>query len=145
VSLVGGNVSVDLDANGDPLFSGSGLALEWARATILAALSQLPPLPSVGSTAPPYRPERPASATDRKLSLDARRLLFQEKARDANAVAPMLVAYLQANAQVDLAQVRARVAGVSVGRTPNPNAADVPINPPASAVDLPLVGAPRIT
>ena len=139
MTMQGGNVTVTVDASGQPQFAGTGLALLWAQATIGALLQELPALPVLGSTAPPFRTERPAAQTDINLAIGARRVLFADKARDANAVASMLVAYLQANAQVVLTNVKATVS-VSVGTTPNPNdagAAIVPTSPPAA---LPLTG-----
>jgi hypothetical protein len=143
--LTGGAVVVSLDANGGPVVVGTGLAVQWAHATVTAALAQLPPLPQVGGTAPPYRPEAPATTADRALALKARQLLFEDKARDANAIAPILIAYLKANAEVDLSPVTAKVENVSVGRTPNPLAADTPIRAPQSPVYLPLAGTARIS
>jgi hypothetical protein len=136
----GGSVSVGVDPNGLPVFVGTGLALEWARATINAALATLPALPQVGDTSPPYRPEQPVSAQDRQHALNARKALFEDKARDANAIAPVLVAYLTANAELRLSGVLAKIENVSVGRTPNLLAADTPIKPPTSAVFLPVEG-----
>jgi hypothetical protein len=139
--MVGGSVSVTLDPGGNPVFVGSGLALAWARATVNAALAQLPPIPNVGDTSPPYRPEAPVTPADREISLKARRLLIEDKARDANVIGPMLVAYLQANAAVDLDPGRARVDGQSVGRLPD----GTPIQPPAAPVLLPLTGTVSLT
>jgi hypothetical protein len=140
MSLVGGSVSVGVDSNGQPVFAGNGLALEWARGTVTAALATLPPLPQVGDTSPPYRPEQPVSAQDRQHAINARKTLFEDKARDANAIAPVLVAYLTANAELRLNGVLAKVENVSVGRTPNPLAVDTAIKPPTSAVFLPVEG-----
>jgi hypothetical protein len=136
----GGSVTVGIAPNGQPILAGSGLALEWASATINAALATLPPLPRIGDTTPPYRPEHPVSALDRQHAINARKALFEDKARDANAIAPVLVAYLTANAELRLSGVLAKVDNVSVGRTPNPLAADTPIRPPTSAVFLPVEG-----
>lgn len=139
MSMQGGSVTVTLDATGQPKFMGTGLALAWAQATIAALLATLPPLPILGATTAPFRPERPVAQADIALAIGARSVLFQDKARDANAIAPMLVAYLQGNAQVVLANVTATVA-VSMGTTPNPNTPGAPIGAPSPAVALPLSG-----
>ncbi len=139
MSLDGGTAEVVVDGNGQPSVTGSGLALVWAQATVAAALAELPPLPDVGSTAAPYRAERPATQSDRDRAIAARLLLFQDKARDANAIGPALVSYLIANAQVSMANVSAEVT-VSVGEVPTPNTPGTAITPPASAVSLPLAG-----
>jgi hypothetical protein len=137
--MQGGTVSVTVDPNGQPQFVGAGLALLWAQATVGALLPILPALPALGATSPPYRAERPATQGDRDHSIAARRTLFEDKARDANAIAPVLVAYLQANASVVLQGVTATVA-VSLGQTPSPNNPATPIAPPSPAVSLPLSG-----
>lgn len=68
--------------------------------------------------------------------------LLRSWAVTATAVGQATVAYLQANATVSLASVKATVStGTSVGRTPNPNNPATPISPPTAAVDLPVTGA----
>jgi hypothetical protein len=145
VSLDGGSVSVIVDSSGQPNLSGSGLALSWAQATVAAALAELPPLPALGSTAAPYRPERPATQSDRDHAIGARRTLFQDKVRDANALGPALVQYLTGNAQIALGSVTAQIANVSVGAVPNPNTPGVAISPPPAPVSLPLSGTGTLT
>jgi len=144
MGLVGGTVAVTLDMNGAPVFAGSGLALAWAQASVAALLASMPALPTVGDTSAPYRPERPVTADDRARAIAARAVLFADKARDANAVAPMLVAYLQANAVVALGGVTSTLQ-VSAGQVPNPNTPGTPITPPAAPLALPLKGTGTLT
>jgi hypothetical protein len=139
MSLQGGTAAVTVDGNGQPQVTGSGLALVLAQATIASALAELVALPVVGSTAPPYRPERPATQTDVGHAIAARLLLFRDKARDANAIGPALVSYLIANAQVVMANVSAQVTE-SLGAVPSPNTPGTAITPPPSPVSLPLAG-----
>jgi hypothetical protein len=72
----------------------------------------------------------------------ARLRLLRKWATTANDIGPPLVAYIQAEASIPLANVKATVStSTSTGRTPNPNDPDTAIQGPASAVDLPVTGS----
>lgn len=62
-------------------------------------------------------------------------------AKQANELGPPIVAYIQAEARIPLANVVATVStSTSTGRTPNPNDPNTAIQGPASAVELPVTG-----
>lgn len=116
-------------ASDESTSAGSGMKLELYDAD--KATLTLPTLPTVGSTSAPYRAERACTADDRAKVQAARVTLLRDAARRANAYGGAIVAHVATNAA-------ARVSSESLGRTPDPLAADTPIEPPTSPVLLPI-------
>lgn len=129
MAMSAGSVSVDSSEN----VTGTGLARDLydADAASMVAAGMLPTVPTLGSTAAPYTAEQPVTSAEVGAFRAARVRLLQEAARRATAYASALVSYIQANA-------KARVTSQSLGRTPDPNDPDAPIEPPTSPVDLPI-------
>jgi hypothetical protein len=125
VTLFAGSVGL----NSDESASGSGLAL--ALYTADAATRSLPTLPTLGSTAAPFRPERPVNADDVAQIETARFAALGEACRLANAYAGAIIGYLTAHSTVIVT-----VTGGGLQRTPNPNNPSTATLAPATAVTL---------
>lgn len=139
MAMEGGQVAV----TDDETVSGGGLARAiynkkaTSGAATLAAISDA--YASSLATEGLSQQERESLVAQR----DSSRLsLLRSWAAEANDLGAAIVDYLKDNATVSLATVKATVGtSTSVGRTPNPNNGDVPIEPPSAAVDLPVTGA----
>lgn len=114
-------------ANDESTSAGSGLKLELYNAD--KATLTLPVLPTVGSTTPPYRAERPCTADDRAKVQAARLVILRDAARRANAYGGTIVSHVTTNG-------KAKIVSESCGKTPDPNDPDTPIVAPASPVLL---------
>lgn len=139
MSLEGGAVVVADDES----VTGSGLALAIYQQTAAQNAGQLAAISSAFATSinDPATPD--ASKAALAGQRDQQRLdLIRSWARTANTLGPAIVDYLKANAVVSLTGVVATVStGTSVGTVPNPVVAGDPIDPPATAVDLPVTGS----
>lgn len=129
MSLSAGTVTVASDETA----SGSGLAKALYDADV-ATLS-LPTVPTLGSTAAPYRVERPVSADDVASVKAGRLTTLQEAARRANAYGAAIVSYLLANAEISTHVIIGGGEG-GLQRTPNPNDPDTATQGPAFQVEL---------
>lgn len=139
MSLDAGTVSVADDET--PTGSGMALALYTSMVTFIT----LPTLPALGATAAPYSAARPATQTDINNAQAGRLTALRGVAAQANGIATGLVPYVTANAEVHVGSMAAHVTNESLGRTPNPNAADRAIEPPSYPVDIPLAGTGTVT
>lgn len=143
MSMTPGSVTV----NDDESHTGSGAALAVYEALKAAHAPDMP------STAPydafPWVDDGDKKATmtpaNRQAALDgvkaARVKMLRRDAGDATAIGATMVAYIQANARVPLANVKATVSdATSVGKLPATLTPGDPIDPPDPAVDLPVTG-----
>lgn len=135
-------VSVDSDGVITPTISGMAGTLYTGLAAAFA--SELPAVPVVGNTDPPYSAGRPVTAGDKAIAVTFRQRVASNWAKFANGLAPM-VTYIVGNAEVAPNSLAAHVTSQSLGRTPSPNNANVAIQAPTSPVDIPLTGAGAIT
>lgn len=139
-----GSASVSVDSEGVITPTISGMAGTLYTGLAAAFASELPAVPVVGNTDPPYSAGRPVSAQDKVIAVVFRQKVASNWAKFANGLAPM-VTYIVANAQVIPDTLKAHVSTESLGRTPNPNNAATAIDHPTSPVDIPLTGAGAIT
>lgn len=124
MAMTAGSVTV----NDDESHAGTGLALEIYLAD--KATLTLPAVPTVGLIVSPYSTDRPSNSTDVDLVKAQRVAALREAARRATAYA-VTVTYIQNNGV-------ARVTSESLGRTPDPNSANTPIQAPSSPVNIPI-------
>lgn len=92
MSMVAGSVTVADDESR----SGSGMALAIYDADF--ATLTLPPVPTLGSTIPPWNATFPVSPSDVAQAKKGRLGILKERARQANAYASAVVSYIQAHA-----------------------------------------------
>lgn len=140
-----GSVVVSVDSDGvitTPTLTGMAGALYTGMAAAFA--SDLPAVPVLGNTDPPFSAGRPVTAQDKANMVTSRRALANVWAKFANGLAPM-VTYIVGNAVVTPNSLAAHVTTESLGRTPSPNNANVAIQSPTAPVDIPLTGAGAIT
>lgn len=138
MAMIGGSVTVaDSEVVG-----GDGLALAIYNQIAFVNGAQLAAISSAfGSSI------QDAENDEIKVQLESQRdaqrvALLREWAKTANALGPAIVAYIQSNARVSLVDVKATVStSARVGTVPNPVVAGNPIDPPGTAVDLPVTGA----
>lgn len=114
----------------DGTVTSSGLAKRFFDAD-MATLPLVTP-PTLGSTSLPFSVAVPATADDIDAFNEANIKAKKEAARRANAYAKALFDALTIDAS-------AKVDGVSLGKTPDPNDPNVAIAPPAAPVLLPIV------
>lgn len=136
-----GTVTVTgLDGSNNPVLGpgAGGMALAIYQAIAAEEAGDLPGVPTLGQTSPPYSAQRPATPDDVQIFREMRLSVAQRWASRARALAKGIVEYIQANAEVDLASAYAAVTTESLGRTPDPLLADTPIEPPSSPVHVPL-------
>jgi hypothetical protein len=124
MAMNAGSVTISL-VDGDFSYSGSGLARAIGEALAPALAQAMKDTIDILLAAIPNYAPQPVAAHRRYFPMVA-------AAPIANAVASAVVAHLAANA-------KAHVTTEVLGRTPNPNNANTNIQPPASAVDVPLV------
>ena len=140
MALAAGTVTITANATtGAPSYVGSGLALAMAQAYINAeiAAGTFPAVPAVGATTPsPWSAARPVSADDVTALVAARQRFYDAEARRAVAYASAIVTEITTNAK---AFIDAAPFGVSTRVMPASTAAGTPIDPPASAVFIPIV------
>lgn len=117
----------EVEVDDDEVATGDGLAKALYDEDVLTL--NLPAVPTLGSTTAPYSAGRPVVASDVENAQAQRVGALRARARQANAYAKGIVLYMQANAV-------ARVTSESLGKTPDPNNADTPIEPPDSPVDI---------
>lgn len=155
MSMIGGSVSIAQTINPDGTFeeveTKSGLAGAMYDALKAANLDSYNTTMADMDTAIAAPRSHLSEDTNPKLS-EVRAQLRQSKAetslgikrgwaKQANELGPPIVAYLQANAVVSLASVKATVSdAASVGRLPATLTPGDPIDPPSAAVDLPVTG-----
>lgn len=157
--MIGGSVTVA----DDETVTGDGLARAWFDAFVASFASTLPPVPTHDEARDGLRAERKQAAdrnpsttpyvepteadiTARIQGAKTRRLqALRGWTSLPNLLAPPTVAYIQANAVVDLAAVVATVSSQQVGRTPNPNNANTAIQAPSSPVTLPVTNGAATT
>lgn len=94
MSMVAGSVSV---AN-DESRTGSGMALAIYDADVATLV--LPPVPTLGSSDPPWNATIPVSQSDVDTARAGRLTILRERARQATAYARGIVGYLQANTAI---------------------------------------------
>lgn len=142
-----GTVSVtSVDSSGDPVRTGSGAAVALFDAISVAKLAAnpLPALPVLGATTFPWSVDHPVSATDVDAAKAGRLVFYKDIAATATGIAAF-VTYITSNAVINVAGfVTAHVTSQRLGKTPNPNDPATAIDPPASAVDIPLAGTGHI-
>jgi hypothetical protein len=125
MTMTGGSVTV----NNDESHTGSGLAL----AAYVALKAQY------AADLPVIDPAEPAFT--KGIKQESRLARLRDLAKQANALGPAFVAYLQANATVSLANVKAKVdTATSVGRLPPTFISGDPIDAPSEDVELPVTG-----
>jgi hypothetical protein len=154
--LTVGTVTFSLDAvTGVPTFGGSGLARELAEADAISKglTAAIPTEASSGDGG--YA--RSLLATDaektkfdleqaegirkrRESALMSRQFVLEDVCRQSRVYATAILTHIVNNAQVTLSGVAARVTSQSLGRTPNPNDVNTPIQAPSAPVDVPLTG-----
>jgi hypothetical protein len=123
MAMTGGFVTVKDDES----HQGTGLALAMYEA--LKGTLELPPVPKLGDTSPPYSAARPVIQADIDLVREQRVKLLRRTAAEAAALGMATVQYLKAHAVVV-------VTNESLGRLPSNVAAGQPIQGPASPVTL---------
>lgn len=139
MAMQGGTVTINEDGSydGTGLAKAIFLAIHEQRKSQLAAISDA--FNNSLSTPGLSDAEQAALKSQRDAQVVA---LLRLWASDANALGPAIVTYIQANAAVSLTSVKATVStSASVGTVPNPVVAGDPIDPPGTAVDLPVTGA----
>lgn len=138
MAMDGGQVSI----SNSEVVSGEGLARAIYNLKALAGASQLTAISDAYASSLQTEGISQQERTTLEAQRDSSRLaLLRSWADEANVLGPAIVDYLKANATVSIASVKATVStSTSVGRTPNPNNGDVPIEPPTIAVDLPVTG-----
>ena len=97
MALVAGTVTIGMNADGSPTYSGSGLALARAQALVPVRAAGQYPLPVVGQTTAPFFPNAPCTAAmvaSRKKGLLA---LYAGVQTEVIATAAADVAYLVAH------------------------------------------------
>lgn len=124
MTMLRGSVSVADDES----VTGNGCALVLYEADIGTIV--LPVLPALGSTAAPYRVERPVMASDVAQTQAARLALLREAARRANAYS-IMVTYLK-----DLAECDVVVSAGGLQRLPSSLVAGAPTDAPSAPVTL---------
>jgi hypothetical protein len=98
MALAAGTVTIGMNADGSPTYSGSGLALARAQALVPVRAAGMYPLPVVGQTTAPFFPAAPCTAAmvaSRKKGLTA---LYAGVQAEVRATATADIAYLTANA-----------------------------------------------
>lgn len=123
MSLSVGSVTVA----GDGTVTSSGVAKRYFDADVATLPFATPP--TLGQTTAPFSTARPATADDIDGVNQANIKAKQEAARRANANAAALFDVLTIDAH-------AVVSSESVGKTPSPNNAATPIDPPDAPVEL---------
>jgi len=123
MAMEGGFVTVKDDESHE----GTGLALAMYDA--LKATLELPAVPKLGDTTPPYSAARPVMQADIDLVREQRVKLLRRTAAQAAAMGVATVAYLQAHAVVV-------VTNQSLGRLPANVKAGEAIQGPTSPVTL---------
>lgn len=126
MSMSAGSVAVA----GDESVTGSGLARELYDAD--AATMPLPTVPGLGVTTSPFTVARPSNTSDQNAIKAARLVILRDLARRANAYATAIVAHITANAVATIST------SARAGKIPNPVVAGDPIDPPGTAVTLPI-------
>lgn len=128
MSMIGGSVTVNQLTG---FATGTGLAKVLYDAEL--AITTFPTTPILGSTNPPWSPQKPVSTTDINIFTKGVIQIKNDIAKRANALGPALVSYLQANAKAVI------TTSTIAGRTPNPNNANTNIQPPTSNVELGII------
>ena len=121
-------------ADDETVSAGTGMKRAIYDADAASLAPTLPAAPVLGSTAAPWRGEKPVSADDVASVKTARVKILREAARRANAYGEALVTYVQANAT---AKVGAAVGGLQ--KTPNPNDPNKATAAPGADVFLPIL------
>lgn len=137
--MIAGSVTVSgLDASHNPIATGSGMALAIYQGLASQKAGDMPDVPTAGQMSSPYSTSRPATTDDVQTMRKIRLNVARAWASDATGIAAGVVSYIKEYARVDLAPAYARVSSEKLGRTPDPLAAGVSIDPPSSPVHVPL-------